>query len=281
MATTNSYWNIIAFLLTTIFYYLAMKPQLSYDIKIVPDAYENYTRNNYMFLGVYFLLVMFVQFMVNASVMSSKCGGNLTDNIGAAGLLTFVPWVLIFGVVMVMLIVFPGFKSAFSDVIGYFYVSGQANNVLTELLLNKDVDISSLPSEQERKKLSDATDLVVKICGNTSILINQMVPENFDSYWNILKPLMKPAYQVESPQTKVLRDQLFDLVVTRDNVGEIMWYIYTGILLISIVQLKISTRACNTNPKTMEKQYNAYLKEQKKDEKREKQATQTVYRITN
>lgn len=281
MATTNSYFNIITFLLTTIFYYLALKPQLTYDIKINNEAYENYTRNNYMFLGVYFLLVMVVQFVVNTSIMSSKCGGNLSDNIGAAGLLTFIPWILIFGVVMVMLISFPGFKSAFSDVIGYFYVSGQANNVLTELLLNKDIDISKIQSDQERKRLSDATDLVVKICGNTSILINQIVPENFDNYWNILKPLMKPDYQVEGPQTKNLRDQLFELVVTRDNVGEIMWYIYTGILLISIVQLKISTRACNTNPKTMEKQYNAYLDKQKKEEKREKKATQTVYTITN
>lgn len=281
MATTNSYFNIITFLLTTIFYYLVMKPQLTYDIKIAPDAYENYTRSNYMFLGVYFLLVMIVQFMVNASIMSSKCGGNLTENIGAAGLLTFIPWILIFGVVMVMLISFPGFKSAFSDVIGYFYVSGEATNVLTELLLNKEVDISKVQSDEERKKLSDATDLVVKICGNTAILMNQIIPENFESYWNILTPLMKPAYQVEGPKTTELRNKLFELVVIRDNVGEIMWYIYTGILLISIVQLKITTRACNTNPKTMENQYNAYLDQQKKDEKKEKQATQTVYTITN
>ena len=35
---------------------------------------------------------------------------------------------------------YPGFKSAFSDVIGYFYVSSSANKLLTDLLVNKDIE---------------------------------------------------------------------------------------------------------------------------------------------
>jgi hypothetical protein len=69
------------------------------------------------------------------------------------------------------------------------------------------------------------------------------------------------------------------LVVTRDNIGEAMWYIYTGILITSIVQLKIATRGCITDPAQMAKNYQNYLTEQKTAKKQEKQATSTVYTL--
>ena len=59
----------------------------------------------------------------------SKCGGSLDKNIGAAALFTFIPWILIFGVMLAVLIIFPSFKNAFSNVIGYYVVSGQANEL--------------------------------------------------------------------------------------------------------------------------------------------------------
>ena len=126
--------------------------------------------------------------------------------------------------------------------------------------------------------LESAADAIIKICGNNSILINQIVPSNFQQYWGILKPLMKEKYQVEGPETDKMQNDLFELVVTRDNVGEAMWYIYTGILLTSIVQLKITNRGCNSNPKTMELNYQKFLeREQKSKEEKEKaSATYTI-----
>ena len=72
---------------------------------------------------------------------------------------------------------------------------------------------------------------------------------------------------------------LFELVVTRDNVGEALWYIYTGLLLTAIVQLKITTRGCVSNPKTMEANYQKFLEEEKKA-KEEKEKAQQTYIIT-
>jgi hypothetical protein len=280
---TNSYTNIITFILTTVFYYLALKPNLSYQILIDPTKYESYIKNNYIYLGIYLLLVIIIQFIVNSSIISNTCGGNISENMGSAGILTFIPWILIFGVVIIILIVFPGFKSAFSDVIGYFYVSSSANKVLTDLLINpelqKTIDNSG-SSDTEKKALQDAADAIVKICGNTSLLINQIVPDNFTKYWNILKPLMKSQYQVDSPETIHKKNELFELVVTRDNVGEAMWYIYTGLLLVSLVQLKITSQGCKSNPETMEKNYQEYLKQQQEIEKTQKQ-NNTTYTISS
>jgi hypothetical protein len=130
--------------------------------------------------------------------------------------------------------------------------------------------------------MQDAADLIIKICGNTSILINQIVPSNFENYWNLLTPLKKDKYKNDNDAaTQTLRNNLFELVVTRDNIGEAMWYVYTGILLTSIVQLKITTRGCASNPKTMEQNYQKFLDTQEEVTKQTEQATSTTYTITN
>jgi hypothetical protein len=281
----NSYLNILTFLLTTFFYYLAIKPSLTYEISSDQDKYKTYLSNNYMYLAVYFFLVMVIQFVVNASIISSTCGGSISENMGAAGVFTFLPWTLIFGVLIIILIAYPGFKSAFSDVIGYYWVSSSANKIITELLVNPDIQ-NKINSEdtktpQEKAALQSAADAIIKICGNTAILINQIVPSNFESYWGILVPLMKEQYQTATQETLDIKKKLYDLVVTRDNVGEALWYIYTGILLTAIVQLKITTRGCINNPKTMEQNYQKFLETEKKNQEQQKIATSTTYTIKN
>ena len=146
----NSYLNIFTFLLTTLFYYMILKPPLDYKTVSNGELYKNYTTSNYVSLAVYLLLVMVIQFIVNSSIIAQSCGGSISENMGAAGMLTFIPWTLIFGVTIVILVIYPGFKSAFSDVIGYFYVSGTANQILTELLIDKDLQKMAKIGNQKR-----------------------------------------------------------------------------------------------------------------------------------
>jgi hypothetical protein len=325
----NSYLNIVTFLLTTIVYYF-IKPPLTYKILTSPEEYKKYLKSNYLYLAIYVLLVLVVQFIVNASIITTTCGGEITENMGAAGVFTFIPWILIFGVIILILTIFPGFKSAFSDVVGYFYVSGQANNILTELLVNPDIekkmngeqqkvdnpstidqfkmvkgggpDFPPTPEDIERREaeqvtidargnnnkidknnkaaMQDAADAIIKICGNTSILINQIVPSNFVQYWDILTPLMKEKYQTPGPESQEIKDDLFNLVVTRDNIGEAMWYIYTGILLTSIVQLKLTSRGCASNPKTMEQNYQKFLQVEEQNKAQRAKVEGTTYTVT-
>ena len=272
----NSYGNIFCFLLTTLFYYLALKPQKTMDAA---------NSESFVNLGIYFLLILVSQFIINATIITSNCGGSVSENIGSAFMFTFFPWTLLFGAMMVILLMYPGFKSAFSDVIGYFYVSSSANKILTDLLVSKDVK-ESLPEnmdEKEKTKIMDAADTIIKICGNTSILINQMVPINFNDFWNKLQPLMKPQFQNSDtdPATQKIKKDLFELVVTRDNVGEAMWFIYTGLLITSIVQLKMNTKGCVVSPQQMAKNYQDYLDQQEKTDAATKLSTSQEYVITN
>jgi hypothetical protein len=260
-----------------------------------------------MYLGVYLLLVIMIQFLVNTSIITTTCGGSVSENMGAAGAFTFIPWLLIFGVIVIVLVIYPGFKSAFSDVIGYYYVSTKANELLVELLASQGLETAPATTAETisptappasaflgpkaqtggtKEELQKAADLILKICGNTSILINQMVPSNFDSYWNLLNPLKKEKYQMKngdeiSNDAQNLKKQLFELVVTRDTIGEALWYIYTGLLLTSIVQLKITSRGCATNPKTMEANYAKFQEQEAAAQKQAAAATSTTYTITN
>jgi len=259
----NTYLNIVSFVLTTYLYYLLLKPQLTYEKLEDVDMYQKYLIDNYAFLAVYIFIVIIIQCVVNINVINEKCGGGISDYMGYAGLVTIVPWILIFGVLVVILTIYPGFKSAFADVIGYYWVSTSANEIITDLLINKEID-KTMPTDispQQKQDMQNTADAIVKICGNSSVLINQMAPSNYKNFWDILVPLMKPQYR-DNPNSEDLKDKkikLFDLVVSKDNIGEGMWYLYTGLVVTSLVQLNIYSKGCVRNPKTMEADYEKFM----------------------
>ncbi len=232
---------------------MSLKPTLSYAVYSNKTVYKSYISSSYMYLAIYVLLVILIQTAVNSSIITSKCGGTIAENIKTACGLTCIPWILMFGVLVVVLVIFPGFKSAFSDVIGYYYVSNSATKLITELLMDKNDEQKLLEdpvaTPEQQIAFKAASDAIVKICGNTSIIINQIVPNNFDQYWSILTPLMKDKYKYDNLKIDKMKNELFELVVSRDNIGEAAWYIYTGLLLTLIVQFKINNYECKDTRK--------------------------------
>ena len=295
-----TYLCLLIFTIITVLYYIFLKPKLTLNtlngetvmqmvdgveqpITVSPeDSFANYTKKGYLYLMIYVLLVVVSQFFINVGTIVNKCGGSLKDNFAAGALMTFIPWAFIFGSVVLMLIIFPGFKSAFSNVVGYFAVSGQATTILNELLVNTDMQqaINSENTNPEKKvELQKSAEAIIKLCGNASIMINQIVPENFKDYWAILQPLMKDKYQVSppSPDLIALQEQLLSVVVTRDNIGEAMWYFYTAILLISIVQYNLTTRGCVMDPAAMAANHQKFVEEEDAKLKQNATANSQIY----
>ena len=288
----TSYISVFIFLITTILFYLVLKPKMKVETLNDAVLMGKYASSKYMGLGIYLLLVIMTQFAINAYYVINTCGGSSTTNIGYAFIVTFIPWIFIFGILMAVLIIFPGIKSAFSNVVGYFIVASSANGVLTELLVNTDVNRSikddpSLSPEQ-KSSYQTAADAIIKLCGNMSILINQIVPENFNKIWtSILTPLMKDQYQptmnngvsTENPSALGLKQKLLDVVVLRDNIGEGMWFLYTAILLTSIVQYKITSRGCVQNLQDIQQNQQDYLKQQEVKTAANAKAKDMVYTL--
>jgi hypothetical protein len=325
----NSYLNFIVFFLSTILYF-SIKPDP--DIKTADGKDPESAGGGYMMIGAYFLVVIISQFFINSYLITTSCGGDVMSNLKESALYTFMPWTLIFGVTIITIVAYPDIKGAFSDVYGYYFVSAQAQTILTTLLkgkidtsdpntnivetvgqgitntaidsvapgsttvlnaitgtepnnqnndiINTDINKSPVPVlagggkkyMQKGGALSndEVSDLVLKIYGNMSILINQLTPNNFTNYWdNMLKPLFKDKYKNEpmDETTKVelnkMEDDLLKLVIKRDNIGEGMWYIYTGILICSLVQFKLSGVGCKSNQEVLATNYRRMREEQK------------------
>jgi len=277
--------SLIFFIITTIVYFSFPsigKPQLTLnDITEIGVTPEFYTRNMKS-LAFYLGVVILVQLLLNIAYLTSKCGGAIDKNIGAAFVFTFIPWVLIFGVMLAVLVMFPGFKSAFSDVLGYYAVAGSANDIFSSIFIGTDINdmIDKTSDPKKKNELTHAAEAIMKICGNKSILINQMNPDNFISVWNTLKPLMKTDIKNNPETINQIQTELLNLVVLKDNIGEAFWYIYTAILISSIVYYNLATRGCVKNVDQIKADHDAYIKQQEETNKQSEIDNSTTYTIS-
>lgn len=253
-----TYLSILIFVITTIVYYIFPfigKVPLTLDILKNADAFKEFYSSNWIRLAIYVGTIILSQYILNAVFIVNNCGGDTVSNFTNAFLITFMPWLFIFGIMIIMLIIFPGFKSAFSDIIGYFIVAKSANDVLSQIFVDQQVDDAL--SESASPHLRKSAESVMKLYTNKAILINQIVPENFMETWETLTPLMKPGVD------DGLKSRLLDIVVMRDNIGEACWYLYTAIVIISFISYKISAQDCRQNiwdveaqSKQRQKEYN-------------------------
>ena len=244
-----TYLSIISFILITLVYYAVPSiGKMAATLKIFTNAEEMdiFNRESNIRLAIYLAVVLLSQFVINTSFVINACGGSSASNYGSAFLITFLPWMFIFGVMLVALIVFPGFKGAFSDVVGYFFVSDKANTLLSQILmsdLTAQTAINGIEDATVKSDLTRAAESILKLVGNKAILINQITPINFISTWDTLKQLMKPTMY----ENQQMKSDLLSVAVIRDNIGEALWYIYTGILIISYTSYKITSASCPPN----------------------------------
>jgi hypothetical protein len=257
----NSYFNLIIFIIITVAYFIFGKKNLSNKDEENEENIMNNNKTNLIYIFLYFIFVVITQMVMNIIYITQICNGSISDNIGAGSLLAFFPWFFIFGSVIVLLILFPGLKNVFSNVIGYLVVSSQANNILTQLLDNPDIEkqINTLQNDKEKIEFQKTVDVILKICSDKSILINEMNPLNFNKMFESLKILFNSSIQPDELQ--INKEKLKNLVIRKDYVGEFCWYLYTGIFLVSVVSYNTVSRGCTKNIASMKNNYNDYLKQ--------------------
>jgi len=147
------------------------------------------------------------------------------------------PWIILFGGMLYF--VDENMKSPFANVFGYWYVKTfkNAESLVRSIINGDDMDVKSL-------------ELIRKIYGNPSHLINNFTPSNFNDMWKTLVPLMKTENKAE-------KDNLLHIVHTKDMIAEAFWVLYTGLLITAYSQYEISNINCKLTPA----QQNANMKE--------------------
>lgn len=278
-----SFWSLISFLIVLICYFKWPSGYWGYIPVSLSDvsgtdltAMKEKTHRNSIALALFVAVVSVVQFILNIGYLLQKCGGSLSGSIaGSAALFTFIPWVLIFGIMVAVLSVFPGFKTAFSDVIGYYAVAWHANDILAKVLptdIQNKIDQLDPASQQETRVAAEA---ILKMAGNRGVMINIMNPVNFWGIWNKLVVLMPKEMSQE--ERDINAKALFDLVIYKDIIGESLWYIYTAILISSIVYYNLATRGCVKDPQMLKKEHDDYINKIEAADKEQATANSTKY----
>lgn len=187
--------------------------------------------------GLFLIIILGLQFGVNYSATAMKCG---SPQLGQALWFTIFPNLIYTGAVIVLLHLFPGFKSVFSNTIGYFIIGipifhGGIRKVFRKLMLP--------PSNNE---------LVKKVYTDESELVNLMTPKITD-FWARMKDFEKIFYNgavqfktdpkaakkglpgdmidMDNSLAKKYIKKLYALITIKDYVGEFMWLFLTTLVV--------------------------------------------------
>jgi len=187
---------------------------------------------------IYILLVILVMVYLNSEAIKEKCNTDKADTY-LVFLTTVFPWLSIFGMLYAMLLAMPGWKSPFSNTIGYLvaiYFMGGKQKLLD--LINK-----GNKSNEE---------LIEIISNNTSVLINEYGSENIGKLKQLSKIKSSGSpfipYTSNDGFTNELNKKKYNkvarLIMIKEFISEFMWYLLTGFLVISITTNYIFEQNC-------------------------------------
>lgn len=197
---------------------------------------------------IYFALIFISQFLLNIALTNQICGFKQP---ALAFTTTIFPWTVIFGSLSVMFMMFPGWKSPFSNTFGY--LAAKVGGI-------KDAFNSILQSDIKNKALQ-------AIHEDSSLIINEITPANFEDFWTNMQTSGILLAKVPSDA----KERLFKLVRMKDIVAEFVWYLLAGVLISSITFSYISNSKCKRSAEYMKQQHEEWKKDADKGEKKKKE----------
>lgn len=214
-------------------------------------------------IGVYVTIILISQLYSNLTLLEATCKGN--SNFGMAVLVTLVPWVVIFGSIQVMLMVFPSWKRPFSNTFGYGIAKLAGVNSVLFKILKPPI---AAGDNKLKKTLHD-------IYSNPALFINEITPANFDDFVRNSSFMFVPNAS-RSPAMAQFRN----IIRAKELVSEFIWYLLSGLLVTTVSYNAIVNSNCSNSVKEMKKRHDEYEVEVKKKQEEEKSAPpQKVYYI--
>jgi hypothetical protein len=211
----------------------------------------------------YILFVIIGEYFININLSNALCGVNQWRTVF---FITLIPWLMIFGMLHVFLVVFPGWMSPFANTFGYFVVKLMG---LPELM--KEIIAPTGSDSAQRAILS--------ITADDSLLINQFSPESatettdkngvrtrrrekFYTAWDNLQKggIIKP---IEPRENEIFRKKLYKFIEMKYTISEYIWNMLTGLLVTSISYNYIINTGCEKSAEDMKRRHDEYEAAQK------------------
>ena len=235
----------------------------------------------------YILVVVVGEYFINLNLSYQMCKVYQWQTIL---FITFVPWLLIFGVMHLFLTMFPGWLSPFSNTFGYLVV--------------KLMGLPDLMKEIKSVKPSDpeAFQAISSLVSDPSLLINQYSPESvkdvndpndpsgtkliqirpiFNGVWETLKKSgVISNFDGDIKKSDKYRDKLYKYVDMKYTISELIWNLLAGGLVTSVSYNYIIGIGCTKSAEQMKERHDAYEAAQKRkiENKEIKQANEPNYR---
>jgi hypothetical protein len=227
-------------------------------------SYYKFTKHGVLSAGitfVFFLVLLIGEYFINLAMSKDICGFDQTKTALWA---TVLPWFLVLGALKAALVVFPGWLSPFSNTFGYIFVSVATdlkdvfNNILTP-----QFDLAPKPAGDGKQTGgggdgSSSTDIpkddvankrdigraLEQIYTDQSILLNELNLDNLDRFWDSFKEsrLLRASAKVED------LDKIRKFLMMKNIVGEFVWLVLCGLLVVSISYNYILNIGCSFTP---------------------------------
>ena len=206
---------------------------MNYKLLTSADPAETATMRTTYF-SIYLLLSVIGQYFITLGVSASLCG---SPQYYASTVAVLFPWAFIFGVMVMMLELFPSWLAPFSNTIGYLVISMSGLSALVRKIFRPAVQEEGVGDAgltgAQAKALSH-------IYADQSMLINQVTPANFGQFWNDMGTLREQP----NDETPALKKSLEHLVILKQSVSYFIWYALTGALVISVSYNYLVNTAC-------------------------------------
>ena len=224
---------------------------------------------NIIMLCIYLFLLIIGNYFINLSTTTALCGG--TPQWSSTFIITILPWVLIFAVINMVLIVYPGWLVPFSNTIGYFGAKmGGLNDLFNDHILKPRLDI-----KEEEEKIGGKSNLQIakalqQIYGNETLLINEIPRDgvNEEEQIKIFNDFITSMSKIGIFKKNIdegVQLQLYNLLKIKDIVAEYIWYLLSGFLVTSISYNYIVNVGCSYSAKQMKNEYDEYIKGENKN----------------
>jgi len=138
-----------------------------------------YTRTR-LILFVYLILIFLGCYSINLALSESLCG---SYQFSSAFIYTLFPWAIVFGIMIMLLESFPGWLAPFSNTFGYFIAKMSGLPTLMQKIFKSSANSSGLDKS--------TLQALANIYSDPSILINEVSPSNFETFWSRMKPLLR------------------------------------------------------------------------------------------
>lgn len=223
-ASTSMIW----FIFVTIFYFMF---KLSTSETVTLQVYYS----------IYLLLVIIGEYFINLTLTKTICGSNQWNS---ALMITLFPWIVIFGMINVILNVFPGWLIPFSNTIGYGIANlCGVNELAADLFKNENIDksvlINDLPYDESKGPLE----------------------QDFWTWPDIQNKIVDKTPDKNKYKTlDIMKEKFVDFLRLKDIVAEFIWFTISGLLVTSISYNYLLNIGCKKTVQEMQNANDDYIK---------------------